>query len=319
MAKCPMTMKTAEREQALALRRAGVSYTRIMSECRIAKSTLWHWLRAAGMVETNPQRMTELKRMAQQKAASVVRSRRLARTQAIMQAARREVGPVSSRDLWLLGVAMYWAEGAKQKPWNVSASVIFSNSDPAAVRLFVRWVAECCGVAESWLTFELFLHETADGQRALDYWRQALGLSADRLFRIRWKRHRPVTRRMNVGDSYHGLIRVRVARSTALNRRIAGWVLGVSEALGSGVMVTRLTLDQKTPGSNPGSPAIRPSQDPGTDDRGSEMTLLREAPQREYTASRNVQLGGSRGRSQGFDHTWPLEPSNSLMTKECKN
>ena len=49
---------------------------------------------------------------------------------------------------------------------------------------------------------------------------------------------------------------MRVARSSALNRRITGWIAGVNDALGSGVMVTRLTLDQKTPGSTPGSPAI---------------------------------------------------------------
>ena len=249
-------MKRSERDEAIRLRREGVTYYDIMQRVGIPKSTLWRWLKAEGLVETQPQRLTELKRLAQQKGAAVVKARRIARTRAIMEQASGEIGVLSQRDLWLLGLALYWAEGSKQKPRNVSSGVIFTNSDPTAVQLFVRWVTEICGVPHAALTFELYLHETADGKRALTYWREQLGVSAEQLCRVRWKRHRPATRRTNVGDSYHGLIRVRVARSSALNRRIAGWVVGVGNALGSGVMGTRLTLDQKIPGSNPGSPAF---------------------------------------------------------------
>ena len=125
-----------------------------------------------------------------------------------------------------------------------------------AVRLFIRWVKEICGVSEDRLTVEIYLHETADAQRARTYWAAQLQLPIENLSRIRWKRHRPATRRTNVGDTYHGLVRVRVPCSSALNRRITGWIVGINESLGSGVMVTRLTLDQKTPGSTPGSPAF---------------------------------------------------------------
>ncbi len=249
-------MKSAERVDALRLRRTGSSYQAILSELGVAKSTLWRWLKAAGMVETQPQRLTELRRLAQQKGAAMVKAQRIVRTEAIVQTASREIGSLSPRDLWLLGVAFYWAEGAKQKPNHVSAQVIFCNSDPAAIRLFMRWIVESCQVSSERLGFEIYLHETADGPRAQQYWAKELNLPLEKLTRIRWKRHRPATRRTNTGDSYHGLIRVRVARSCELNRRIAGWIVGVNQSLGSGVMVTRLTLDQKTPGSTPGSPAL---------------------------------------------------------------
>ena len=249
-------MKASERVDAIRLRREGLRYSDLTRRFGVAKSTLWRWLKAEGLVETQPQRLTEMKRAAQQRGAAAVKARRLARTQAILEQASQDVGALSRRDLWLLGLALYWAEGSKQKPGNVSAGVIFTNSDPAAVRAFVAWITDSCGVSNDRLTFEIYLHETADATRTRLYWAAQLQLPIEQLSRIRWKRHRPTTRRTNVGDSYYGLVQVRVARSSALNRRITGWIAGVDHSLGSGATAAQLTLDQQIPGSSPGSPAI---------------------------------------------------------------
>ena len=121
-------MKRSERVKAIQLRRDGVSYHDIMERFGVAKSTVWRWLKTEGLVETQPQRLTELRRIAQRKGAAAVKADRIARTQAIMSQASQEIDSLSRRDLWFLGIAMYWAEGSKQKPGNVSSRVIFSNS-----------------------------------------------------------------------------------------------------------------------------------------------------------------------------------------------
>lgn len=249
-------MKPTKRAQAIELRRQGITYQEIIQHLGVAKSTVWRWFKAEGLVETQPQRLTELKRIAQRKASAVVKERRIAQTQAIMGKASREIGSISRRDLWLLGLALYWAEGAKQKPHNVSVGVILVNSDPAVIRLFVRWLQDVCGVTSDRIGYEMYLHETANGEQARVYWAEELGLPIESLSRIRWKHHRPATHRTNIGDSYHGLIRVRVTRSSALNRRITGWIAGINHALGSGAAAAHLALDQEIPGSNPGSPAV---------------------------------------------------------------
>src|SRR3989338_3553068 len=139
-------MKHTARDHALLLRQQGTSYQEIMERVGVAKSTVWRWLKAGGLVEANPQQLTELKRLAQQKGAATVKAARLARTHAIVEAARQEIGMVSLRDLWMLGLALYWAEGAKQKPANVSVGVMFVNSDPTAIRLFLAWLRAMCQV-----------------------------------------------------------------------------------------------------------------------------------------------------------------------------
>ena len=117
-------MKATQRVEAIHLRRSGVSYQAILGQLGVAKSTLWRWLKGEGLVETHPQRLTEIKRLAQQKAAAVVKARRIARTQTIVEAARREIGSLTSHELLVLGTALYWAEGAKQKESSASTRLI---------------------------------------------------------------------------------------------------------------------------------------------------------------------------------------------------
>lgn len=244
------------RSHAIELRRTGATYRELMGQFGVAKSTLWRWLKAEGLVETHPQKLTELKRAAQQRGAAVVRARRIERVARVLDEARKQVGQISDRELWLIGIALYWAEGAKQKPNDVSCGVLFSNSDVFAVQVFVEWLRRCCNIPPDLLTYDIYLHISADGPTTRAFWASELNLPATAKLNLYWKRHRPQTNRYNTGSSYHGVMRVRVPRSTELNRRIQGWVAGVAEALGSGLTVCHGALDPANPGSTPGSPAI---------------------------------------------------------------
>ena len=228
-------MKRTQQLEAIQLRRSGANYQTIRQQLNVAKSTLWRWLKSEGLVETHPQRLTELKRAAQQRAARVVKARRIARTQLIVEEAKRTIGSLTERELCLIGTALYWAEGAKQKESSasqVSERVIFSNTDPRMLRLFVKFLNECCEVPSSALTFRIYLHETANAEVAKTYWSTQLGLEAIRTAPITWKRHNPSTRRTNIGTTYHGLLRIVVRKSANLNRGIQGWTDGLCIAVG---------------------------------------------------------------------------------------
>ena len=108
------SLKQDQRLEAIRLRRHNLTSQDILCRLPVAKSTLWRWLKAEGLVETQPQRLTELRRLAQQS----------------------------------------------------------------------------------------------------------------------WKRHRPTIFRRNVGNTYHGLLRIVVPKSSDLNRRINGWIHGMCVAIG---------------------------------------------------------------------------------------
>ena len=249
-------MKRSEQRDALSLRRRGVSYGDIRARLGIAKSTLWRWLKADGLVETQSQRLTELKRQAQRKGAATVKAQCLSRTRAVKAQGRREFGSFSQRDLFVIGTALYWAEGTKQKPHNIAQRVVFTNSDPAMLRLFLQWLRDICHVPNDLLTFELYIHTSGDNEAAKRFWSATLRVPSER-FRIRLKRHQRSSSRRNVGERYVGLVRITVQRSAQLNRRIAGWIEGLCQFTGESANGKPPDFGSGYPGSIPGSPAIQ--------------------------------------------------------------
>lgn len=142
---------------------------------------------------------------------------------AAVAAASAEVGCLSDREVLLLGAAIYWCEGSKGKPWRPADKVIFANSDPGLIGLFLRFLA-LADVTEDRIFFRLYIHETADVESAEHWWMARLGVARERFFPTSLKRHKLGTNRRNVGDDYHGCVAVSVRRYRSLYWRIEGLV-----------------------------------------------------------------------------------------------
>ena len=57
-----------------------------------------------------------------------------------------------------------------------------------------------------------------------NYWSFATGFPRVRFGKIYYKKNKINTKRKNVGINYHGLVRVKVTKSSEINRKIAGWI-----------------------------------------------------------------------------------------------
>ena len=131
-----------------------------------------------------------------------------------------------------VGALVYWAEGAKSKPWRRSEYVAFINSDPLLIRLFLGFLREA-PVEYGVIKYRLSIHETADVPAATNFWADVVGVPAQQFLRPTLKRHRPVTVRRNTGESYHGCLVVSVTKSARLYRYIEGTVRGAVAACGA--------------------------------------------------------------------------------------
>lgn len=118
------------------------------------------------------------------------------------------------------------AEGAKSKPHHPRERVIFINSDPNMITLYLRWL-RLLGVEDSKIRFAVSIHESADVRRAEEFWAEHVGIEAGRLMKTSLKKHNPRTVRKNVGQDYRGCLSVRVLQSADLYRRIEGWWCGI--------------------------------------------------------------------------------------------
>lgn len=221
-----MFAKTTLKKEAIKLRKDGLTYGQILARVPVAKSTVSLWLREVGLSKPQKQKITKARIEGARRGALARRTERIERTAGILTQASSEVGAISDRELWLIGVALYWAEGTKQKPHNTSAGVQFANSDPLMVNMFLKWL-EQMGVPREDIFLEHSIHESyrKKVKNMLAFWSAKTGYPPHS-FRSYFKRHSLKNGR-RVSENYVGIIRVCVKRSTDFNRKIAGWVDGI--------------------------------------------------------------------------------------------
>jgi transcriptional regulator with XRE-family HTH domain len=209
------------------LRRAGRTYDEIVTELGVAKSSVSLWVRDL----PKPRRSTEHARMmAEARWGPFRRERDLARKQVITEAAQ-ELGRLTERDLFVLGVGLYWAEGSKRKSHDPKEKVTFINSDPDMIRVYLAWL-DLLGVAADRRRFSLMIHESADVESAERYWADLVGQDVTEFGKTTLKRHNPKTVRKNTGPDYRGCLVVRVLQGADLYRRIEGWWSSVAAQCG---------------------------------------------------------------------------------------
>jgi len=212
--------KDAEREQARRLRLDGLTYGEIAAALKVSKSSVSLWTRDLPHPTSPGQKLDA--RMAGAKQYFDLRRHRVhAERQAEKQAWADAIGELSERELLIAGAVAYWAEGSKAKPWRPSEQVVFINSDPGMITLFLAYL-DLLGFEKDRLRFRVQIHESADVPAAMAYWAGCVGVTAEDLQRPTLKRHVPKTRRKNIGAGYHGCLTVNVLRSAELYRRIEG-------------------------------------------------------------------------------------------------
>jgi hypothetical protein len=166
-------MKTTDRSEARRLRRLGWSVREIERQLNVSRSSVSRWVRD---IQLTDEQIAVLDR----RSATSPGQRAGAEANAALGRQRRaryqEEGRARARggdSLHLTGCMLYWAEGDKGRE-----AVRVSNSDPALLRLFVRFLRECydAPVERISVSCNLFA-DHLDRQRDIeDFWLATLEL-----------------------------------------------------------------------------------------------------------------------------------------------
>jgi transcriptional regulator with XRE-family HTH domain len=218
------------RAQARELRAQGMDYEEIAAALGVAKGSVSLWVRDL----PRPARLSYAecrKRSAEgtQRYWDAERGIREARRTAERAAAAAQIGDLTDRELLIAGAIAYWCEGTKSKPHRRYERVVFMNSDPSLIRLFLRFL-EAMGTPAENLAFRVYIHESADPRSAELFWLKVTGAQPEQFLSPALKRHNPKTVRKNVGEDYHGCLRVEVRRGSGLYRKIEGWAEAIMSA-----------------------------------------------------------------------------------------
>ncbi|MFI9121622.1 helix-turn-helix domain-containing protein [Streptomyces bikiniensis] len=215
------------RARARELRLEGWTYDRIQAELGCSKSSISLWVRDLPKPEP---RYTEEERRARMNAGLArLRATQDEERQETKRLAHESVGALSDRELFIAGVTLYWAEGAKDKTYRRREVLQFINSDPNVITLYLRWLG-LLGVTPDRLRFRVSIHESADVAEAERFWAELAGVDASTFQRATLKRHNPKTVRKNTAEAYRGCLVVYVMGGSELYRRMEGAWYGIVEA-----------------------------------------------------------------------------------------
>lgn len=161
--------RLADREKAKSLRKQGKSYSEIKQLTGISKSTLSAWLqdmplsreRINALRAHNPRRIERFR--------ETMRTKREARLRAVYAQAKRDIGALTKRDLFVAGFYLYWGEGLKASKGTVG----ISNTDPALIRSFLDW-SKVMHIPKSKIKARLHLYKDMNIEEETTYWSKAL-------------------------------------------------------------------------------------------------------------------------------------------------
>lgn len=221
--------KSKLRLRARRLRQRGLSIKSIASRLIVSSSTVSLWCRDVKLDEKQIERLQKQardpyygKRLNHIRAQQQLREEKIER---FLKEGIADVGKLNTKELFFAGICLYWAEGFKKD--NLAG---FSNSDPAMVQIFILWLEKCCDVGKNRLKLRVGLNEQyKDKVNNIEhYWSKVLKIP-DKQFqkpffqKVQWKKiyEHP--------EDYHGVLRIRVSKSTDLLRKIHGWIEGLKQ------------------------------------------------------------------------------------------
>lgn len=220
-----MIRKINEKEKAISLRKKGKTYSEILAVIPVAKSTLSIWLNSVGLSKKQKQRITKKRLEMSKRGGEARRKQRIKRQNDIFLDASNDISNISERELFLIGIILYWAEGTKEKEYHPGSPFQFSNMDPRIIGIMIIWLLKVCKIDRNMLIFNIFLHQSHRDklEEVRAYWSKITGFPKNSFSTIYWKNNIIKTNRRNIGENYYGVLKIKVRESSSLVRKVSGW------------------------------------------------------------------------------------------------
>jgi len=174
-------MKIEEKRTARTLRFQGKSINQIAKESGLSKSSVSGWVRDIVLTKKQREKISERGRSVEsieRRRASRLFNEQVKR-QKIIDAAKTDFAHISKNDLKLVGTMLYWGEGSKAGNW----SVRLANSDPAIIRVMMRFFREICKVQNSKFRAQIHTFLEANIEETRKYWSKVSGIPVKQFYK----------------------------------------------------------------------------------------------------------------------------------------
>jgi len=143
--------------------------------------------------------------------------------------AKKDIGKLNKRDLFLLGIGLYLGDGDK-----THENIRFVNSDPETIRIMAKWFREICGFKTENFRPRIHLYPDTNIQKTITYWSNLINVPKEQFIKTQ------VDRRIDKSNKKkrklpYGTLHLQVNScgkkelGRSFHRRIMGWIKTVKE------------------------------------------------------------------------------------------
>jgi hypothetical protein len=207
------------------LRHKGLSYREMLQTISVSKSTISVWCKNIQLTEKQKLRLLNKKQFGQRRGSLVAaenkRNARIERTKKIRDLAKKDIGRIINRDKFMVGIALYAAEGNKS-----DGKAGFSNSDPKLIKFMTDWFISFAKVPMKKLRGAIWLHEGLSKKKSKKFWSNLINLPPNQFHKTYIAKVKINSRKVRKNIHQYGVFQIRFSDS-AIHRRIMGWISAV--------------------------------------------------------------------------------------------
>lgn len=220
---------TSIHQKAIHYRKLGYSYNMISKELGLAKSTLSHWLKEIPF--TPNKQVIQRIREAKLKSAQFRHNQRMTNIKIMKETAEKELGKLSKRDLWFLGIGLYWGEGSK-----LYETIRIINSDSDIIKMSMRWFREICNLENKNFSPSVHAYPDTNIEKTVQYWSNITKIPKNQFKKTQIDRRKNKSNKKKNKLPY-GTLHIQINScgnkkfGRSLHRRIMGWIESSSKQI----------------------------------------------------------------------------------------
>jgi len=224
-------MKKAVRSKAESLRHQGKSIKEIARVLDVSQSTTSRWCADIVLSPEHRDGLDKKRREAGAKALApwIRRNRELKQSDIKIQdqLGRQDIGHIVRRDLFMLGLGLYWGEGYKRgsQEWG------FTNSDPKIIRAALAWLDKCYDVPIKNIIARLTINTRYKNQteRLTNMWARETSIPHSQFGKPTFIQGYNGSKLE--ASTYRGTLRIKARRGTSLRRRILASIAEIDDQM----------------------------------------------------------------------------------------
>jgi len=221
--------KLHKKEQALIMRKRGQSIAAISETLSVSKSTVSVWCRNIALSESAMNKIAATGNIkatvALMKYSELKRKLRQEAEYESFNAGKTRLGNLSKRDIYCIGLGLYWGEGYKSG----SQEFGFTNCDPQMILFYILWLRTVFNIKKSSLILRVSINQSHKFRVTAveEYWSKLLNIPLFQFSKTSLIKSQSKKIYSN-NNSHMGTLRIKVRKGTAQRREVLGAIKSIN-------------------------------------------------------------------------------------------